>query len=380
MGTPDQQSISASLPPAGAVGALPEGSLLLDAIFQVTSAGLVVIDAEGKLLRMNAAMGRMIGLTPESAGLAPAERLAAIRLTTPDGRPYQPSQLPGLRALRGETVLEEPVRVVLHDGRAASLAISAGPIRDARGAITGAVLRFLDTTGQSAAEEALRRANRARAMLSRCDEALLRSTSEEGLCKAICRAVVEEGGYLLAWVGVPEDDAAKSIRVVAHAGRDEGYLETANLTWAGAASTLGPAALALRDGRLMLNLDIEREPLMAPWRERALAHGLRAVTVLPLVRSGQPLGVLVMYAGQARAPETTELRVLAQMADDVAFGVASLRAARRQEQDAALLAAKRAAPAAPGREHPGRHLGARPRHATLHLRQPLDLAAARPLG
>jgi PAS domain S-box-containing protein len=311
---------------------------MLEAVFQATSAGLLVVDVKGKLVRMNGALGRMIGLTREGALPPPSERLALLHLATPDGTPYMTEQLPGLRALRGESVLDEPASLIRPDGSPAALAISAAPIRDGSGAITGAVLRLLDTTARFAAEVGLRRSNAALGMLSRCNEGLLRSGSEEVLFKAVCQAVVEDGGYLFAWVGVPEDDAGKTVRVVARAGRDDGYLDRARLVWADEVHGRGPSGLALREGRLVINLDIERDPSVAPWREEALARGFRAVTALPLVRDGQRLGVLVMYSGHTRAPEPTELQVLAQMADDLAFGVANLRAAREQREGAARLA------------------------------------------
>ena len=43
----------------------------------------------------------------------------------------------------------------------------------------------------------------------------------------ICRLIVEEAGYRLCWVGRAEHDEAKTVRPIASAGFDEGYLEGA---------------------------------------------------------------------------------------------------------------------------------------------------------
>ncbi|HOV43770.1 MAG TPA: GAF domain-containing protein, partial [Syntrophothermus lipocalidus] len=80
------------------------------------------------------------------------------------------------------------------------------------------------------AEEERRRANRALRVLSRCSEAIVRATDVATLMKEICRLVVEEGGYRLAWVGFAEEDATKTVRPVAQAGFEEGYLETVTIS------------------------------------------------------------------------------------------------------------------------------------------------------
>lgn len=47
---------------------------------------------------------------------------------------------------------------------------------------------------------------------------------EAALLEGIGRLLVEEGGYRLAWVGFAEQDAAKTVRPVAQAGFEGGYL------------------------------------------------------------------------------------------------------------------------------------------------------------
>ena len=82
------------------------------------------------------------------------------------------------------------------------------------------------------AEERLRRVNRAHRALSTCNEALVRATDESALLRQICQIIVEEAGYRLCWVGYAEQDAARTVRPIAQAGFDEGYLKEANITWA----------------------------------------------------------------------------------------------------------------------------------------------------
>src|SRR5690606_18576952 len=83
-------------------------------------------------------------------------------------------------------------------------------------------------------QEELRRVNRALTVLSRSNQAAMRARSEEELLNAVCQIVVDAGQYIMAWIASVEHDEAKSIRPLARAGADDGYLETIKLTWADA--------------------------------------------------------------------------------------------------------------------------------------------------
>ena len=89
-----------------------------------------------------------------------------------------------------------------------------------------------DITQRKRVEQELRRVNRALQTTSECNQALIRATEEHQLLDDICGILVREGGYRMAWVGFAEHDEGKSVRPVAHAGFEEGYLPTANITWA----------------------------------------------------------------------------------------------------------------------------------------------------
>ena len=99
-------------------------------------------------------------------------------------------------------------------------------------------------------EEQLRAANRTLRTINRCNEALVRATEEIDLVNAICKILVEDGGIRMAWVGYREEGAAW--RRIAHAGFDDGYLDSIELWSADASITQGPTALAIRTGELLL--------------------------------------------------------------------------------------------------------------------------------
>ena len=72
---------------------------------------------------------------------------------------------------------------------------------------------------------------------------------------------------------------------------------------------------------------------MAPWREAAIQRGYRSSISLPLIGDTKVLGALTMYAREAQAFDPEEIRLLEELASDLAYGIVTLRT--RAEHEAA---------------------------------------------
>ena len=84
--------------------------------------------------------------------------------------------------------------------------------------------------------------------------------------QAVCRLAVEAGGYRMAWVGFVKQDEARSVRPVARAGFEEGYLETLNITLADTKRRHGPTATAIQTGKPVPIRNISTNPAFVPQR------------------------------------------------------------------------------------------------------------------
>ncbi|WP_279587711.1 GAF domain-containing protein [Rhodoferax ferrireducens] len=188
-----------------------------------------------------------------------------------------------------------------------------------------------DITRRKQDELALARANRALRTLSACNEALVRATNESGLLDAICRLIVETGGYRMAWVGFPEQNAAKTVRPAAHYGYDEGFLAEAPISWADIEPGRGPTGTAIRTGTVQVNQNFLLNPASAPWGDEAQSRGYQSNIALPLTSEAGTLGVLTIFAAAPDAFNETEVILLKELASDLAFGIATLRT--RAERD-----------------------------------------------
>lgn len=180
---------------------------------------------------------------------------------------------------------------------------------------------------QELEREIVRREHVERALrtLSSCNQAMIRAVDEGGLLYAICRILVDVGGYRSAWVGLAEHDEAKTVRPVARSGDDTGYIDAARISWADTERGRGPTGTAIRTGVLQINQDFAHKARVGPWRDEALKHGFASSIALPLKDETGVFGALNIYSGEPDAFNPDEVALLTELADDLAYGVTALR-------------------------------------------------------
>lgn len=211
------------------------------------------------------------------------------------------------------------------DGTRVPVLLSVTALRDEGGTITGFIGLSSDLTRRKQDEDRLRRLNRELHAISECGQVLARAEDEPSLVAAICRVVCEDADYRMAWVGYAEHDEAKTIRPVAWAGAEEGYLEEVRASWADGAPGHSPVGLAIRSGQTSCLQDFEREPAASTWKEAATRRGYRSSLALPLKADGDSFGALNIYSTEPNAFTPDEVRLLEELSGDLSFGIIALR-------------------------------------------------------
>ncbi|WP_052384195.1 bifunctional diguanylate cyclase/phosphodiesterase [Litchfieldella xinjiangensis] len=175
--------------------------------------------------------------------------------------------------------------------------------------------------------------NRAWAFASRCNHALIHMSDEPSLLKDICNLAVEVGGYRMAWVGYALNDPARTIMPQASAGAELGYLEEVHVSWSEAVPNgCGTAGRAVREGTPQIIPDLSEAPDFQPWREAARVRGFQSIVTLPLKDQQGPFGILTLFQGDVQPVGEEELQLLQELADNLAFGIVTLRSRREQER------------------------------------------------
>jgi diguanylate cyclase (GGDEF)-like protein/PAS domain S-box-containing protein len=222
------------------------------------------------------------------------------------------------------------------DGQRVPVFLSVTALRDDTDTIIGFVGLTYDLSERKQAEAGLRRLNRELLAISDCNQILVRAENEQSLLEDICRIVCDKAGYRMAWVGYIDQDQADTLRPVARAGVDQGYIEEALSIWRETGRGSVPPAVAARVGDIAGCADFASDPAATPWRDAALRRGYRSSISLPLKDRNRVFGVLNIYATEANAFTPEEQRLLGELAEDLAFGIVTLRAraehAKAEEQ------------------------------------------------
>ncbi len=189
----------------------------------------------------------------------------------------------------------------------------------------GAIVSHLDITARRQKEQELHRLNRTLKAISDSDHAMMRIVDEADYLKEVCRIIVEDCGHAMVWGGYAEDDEAKTVRPVAHAGDDDGYLKLLNVTWADTERGRGPTGAAIRTGKPSNCANMQTDPRFAPWLKEAAKRGYASSLALPLIAEGKVFGSLTIYSKQPDAFSAEEMRLLMGLADDLAYGITTIR-------------------------------------------------------
>jgi signal transduction histidine kinase len=132
----------------------------LDRIFEAAADGLVVWDAEGRMMRMNPAARRILGVDAAPSGfiqLPPRERAACYDTRNEQGRLVPTEEPPFVRTLGAEVGTGtgpevRDVRMRALDGREIELNVASAPLRDREGHLAGAVVVMHDRTERNRLE------------------------------------------------------------------------------------------------------------------------------------------------------------------------------------------------------------------------------------
>ncbi len=267
----------------------------------------------GKLIYVNPAAIEMFGATSaqDLVGQLVLDRVH------PD---FHQSALARLKSITGRGVrrptLEE--RLLKLDGTAMDVEVQGTSIvYDGAPAI---YVTMRDVTERKQAADRIRQLNRIYAVLSDINQLIAREREPQTILDGACRIAVENGGFLLAWVGMTNAPAGR-LTLTAHAGATTDTLEVLDHVLGD--PTLGCAftSHALETGDHAVCNDIEHDPQAAPWREAALQRGYRSMVSLALTVTGHRVGTFNLYAGEAGFFDADELHLLDDLAVDIAFAL-----------------------------------------------------------
>ena len=165
--------------------------------------------------------------------------------------------------------------------------------------------------------------NRLYTVLSATNKAIVRIHDTVELLNEICRIVVHEGGFTMAWVGLVNGET-HLIEPVAASGHVEGYLDTFSISIDDTSNSQGPTGTAFRKRAFSVCNDIESDPMMAPWRREALDRGYRSLAAFPFALGTRNAGVITFFASEPGFFTDKIIQLLDEQAWDISFALVNL--------------------------------------------------------
>ena len=123
-------------------------------------------------------------------------------------------------------------RIRRYDGVYRWFKTRAVPMHDAEGNIIKWFGSNTDFQEIKKAEEQLRKLNRIYSLLSDINQAIVRTHVPQELYDKVCNIAVGQGGFGMAWIGLI-DESSQKLKVIAQAGRTNGYHEQVNISLKG---------------------------------------------------------------------------------------------------------------------------------------------------
>jgi two-component system cell cycle sensor histidine kinase/response regulator CckA len=289
---------------------------------------ILIVQRDGRILEANEAAVRAYGYTPEEL----------LTLTVYDLRPGEMASevRAQLERAGAEGVLFEAVHR-RKDGSVFPVEVSSRSALIGGETVLMSIVR--DISQRKGAEDRIMRLNRLYRVLSRINHVIARLHDREELFREVCRIAVEDGNFVLAWVGIADAESG-ALRPVASDGTASGYINEGRFSVRDEPEGRGPAGTAVRTGAASYSNDIATDPKMLPWRDAALRHGFGSTGAIPIRLNGRIIGMFIAYAAETHFFNEEEVKLLEEIGRNLslALDVMEQEAQRKQaEQEKAAL-------------------------------------------
>ena len=160
---------------------------------------------------------------------------------------------------------------------------------------------------------------------SSASRALIRSKTPQALIEQVCQAITDRHPYLIAWMGLVQNDPEKTIKILGVSGsviaRD--YAKGITLSWDSEREDgQGPAGQSVRSGETTVLRDTLADKNFLRWRDRAQKYGIRSIVSIPVHYGKNATSVLLVYASTPGGFDDYEVRLFESLADEVTAGLA----------------------------------------------------------
>ena len=310
--------------------ALVASELLAQATIDSVSAHICVLDETGKLIAVNLAWREFsqqnTPLSDQSTGY-----LGMNYLNTCDGAVGPDSSdacamAAGIRQVMDGILPEFTLEYPCHSPTEQRWFLVR--VTRFRGAGRNVVVAHENVSDRKLQEQRVAQLSRVQVLSSGINALIVRARDRSELLRDACEIAINAAGFHMAFVGIVDESTGKVV-VNASTGKEKSLLALATETLASndmATNTM--VMTAIREKRALISNDSRNDPRVLLGAEYAAA-GVRSLAVLPLLVEGEAVGVFVLYSNVIDFFHDDEMKLLHEMAGNVAFSIDHIKKGER---------------------------------------------------
>jgi len=149
---------------------------------------------------------------------------------------------------------------------------------------------------------------------------VIRIRDRQELLGEACRIAVDEGKFLMAWIGLV-DPATHEVRPVAACGYEDGYLSSLSVSIDNVPKGMGLTGTSIREKRPLISNDISSDSRMTGYQVEAARRGYRSSASIPLICNGEAIGAMRFYSSEKLFFNNREMQLLDELVTDICFAL-----------------------------------------------------------
>ena len=201
--------------------------------------------------------------------------------------------------------------------------------------VSFALDNFDHEAARKSGERAMRRLNRMFGAISATNEAILRAKTEQELYQRVCGAAVNSGKSAATVVMLARPGSTWLEPVAGTGEAVEQIKQSRHSIDPDSIYGNGVCGRAFRTQKPCVNHDIPNSAQGRPWQQTVRETGVTACVAVPLIKSGQSVGVLVFFVGKSWAEDEEVVALMARIAENVSFALENFeRASEKAKADA----------------------------------------------
>lgn len=212
----------------------------------------------------------------------------------------------------------DEVTMVRRDNTTLPLEARRQAYRDGEEWLIVAVLR--DISERIYAAHRIKYLNRVYEFVSSINALIIRVRDRDELFNEACQIAIDEGGFHVALIEMLDSSRTK-LRPVALAGKNETLVSTIEGVLAARNGEVTPMTQrAITYNEAVVSNDSQNDPRVAA-DDKHSEFGICSKAILPISESKNAFGALVLYSGTANFFQPVEMKLLSDLADNIAFAI-----------------------------------------------------------